>query len=288
MQLDQTNIAIRERGFLEILDLALVVVRHYGRPLLFYWALAAAPLMVINYFLLQWLPSDFDDRQLLFGYLNTMVLLVAVQAPLVSIFMTVFLGRAVFKSPLATLELFRVARQSLSPLLWCVLILRAIVVSWALIYLARNATDYTGVYLLLLLVAAYAVGLRAIRPYILEIILLERNPLRVRRDGEMTVAQRSRALHAPNAGDLLGRWLGTAGIAAALVGSLVGTAWFFSGMVLLDWNWGPAMLHVVIPGVLWMVAGFCAIVRFLSYLDLRIRCEGWEVALLCRAAAETV
>jgi hypothetical protein len=33
------------------------------------------------------------------------------------------------------------------------------------------------------------------------------------------------------------------------------------------------------------VVAFFAIVRFLSYLDLRIRHEGWEVELLMRAEA---
>ena len=46
------------------------------------------------------------------------------------------------------------------------------------------------------------------------------------------------------------------------------------------------MIHVVVPVALWTVAGFMAVVRFLSYMDLRIRNEGWEVELLLRAAAE--
>jgi hypothetical protein len=33
------------------------------------------------------------------------------------------------------------------------------------------------------------------------------------------------------------------------------------------------------------VIGFFAIVRFLSYLELRIRAEGWEIELLLRAEA---
>ena len=35
--------------------------------------------------------------------------------------------------------------------------------------------------------------------------------------------------------------------------------------------------------VLWLVLGGFAVVRYLSYLDLRIRREGWEVELLVRA-----
>jgi hypothetical protein len=42
-------------------------------------------------------------------------------------------------------------------------------------------------------------------------------------------------------------------------------------------------LHVLYPACLWLVVAFLAVVRFLSYLDLRIRHEGWEVELLMRA-----
>ena len=37
------------------------------------------------------------------------------------------------------------------------------------------------------------------------------------------------------------------------------------------------------PLVLWTVAGYFAVVRFLAYVDLRIRREGWEVELVMRA-----
>ena len=45
------------------------------------------------------------------------------------------------------------------------------------------------------------------------------------------------------------------------------------------------MIHVCFPATLWLVAGYFAVVRFLSYLDLRIRREGWEIELIMRAAA---
>jgi len=34
---------------------------------------------------------------------------------------------------------------------------------------------------------------------------------------------------------------------------------------------------------MWTTAGYLAVVRFLAYLDLRIRQEGWEVELRMRA-----
>ena len=41
-----------------------------------------------------------------------------------------------------------------------------------------------------------------------------------------------------------------------------------------------------VPAAMWTVAAFFAVVRYLSYLDLRIRREGWEVELQVRAEAE--
>ena len=44
--------------------------------------------------------------------------------------------------------------------------------------------------------------------------------------------------------------------------------------------------NVCTPIALWLVAGYFTIVRFLSYLDLRIRREGWELELSLRAEAD--
>jgi len=49
------------------------------------------------------------------------------------------------------------------------------------------------------------------------------------------------------------------------------------------WNLDWFKLQIVYPACLWLVVAFMAVVRFLSYLDLRIRHEGWEVELLMRA-----
>ena len=48
MQLDQNRIAIRERGYLEILDLALRVIRAYAGPLAAALAVGVVPAMLLN------------------------------------------------------------------------------------------------------------------------------------------------------------------------------------------------------------------------------------------------
>jgi hypothetical protein len=74
-------------------------------------------------------------------------------------------------------------------------------------------------------------------------------------------------------------------------------AYMLQGMLLSDWwfylstEHGPMLnvdwfkLQIVYPLCLWLIVVFLAVVRFLSYLDLRIRHEGWEVELLMRAEA---
>ena len=74
-------------------------------------------------------------------------------------------------------------------------------------------------------------------------------------------------------------------IAVFLTGTVFGAFLFISGVFFNDWQPGPVMLVTIYPLSLWIVAGFMTVVRFLSYLDLRIRHEGWEVELLLRAEA---
>ena len=48
----------------------------------------------------------------------------------------------------------------------------------------------------------------------------------------------------------------------------------------------PSMfVEVYVPVALWLIVIFSTVVRFLLYLDLRIRREGWEIELKVRAAA---
>ena len=58
---------------------------------------------------------------------------------------------------------------------------------------------------------------------------------------------------------------------------------YLRGMLTEHWDFDRAMYTVGFQLSVWIVATYFAIVRFLSYLDLRIRNEGWEVELLMRA-----
>ena len=63
---------------------------------------------------------------------------------------------------------------------------------------------------------------------------------------------------------------------------------FIWGAILHDWSWGPVMVTVCVPVSMWIASAFFCVVRYLSYLDLRIRHEGWEVELQMRAEASRI
>jgi hypothetical protein len=117
------------------------------------------------------------------------------------------------------------------------------------------------------------------------VILLERNPLWRGRPSRLTTYRRVRALHGGYFGDLLARWLAAAAVGVLLFVSLWLSIWAGVGVLLDEWQWQAATYAIYYPLALWLVVGYLTVVRFLAYLDLRIRREGWEVELMIRAEA---
>ena len=122
MELDNTRITIRERGLLDTLDLSLHVLREFVQPVFWFTLAAVVPLGLLNYFLLGWMvypqsggdsqgfdyteyrlyewsPTDWGWRvyyMLPWRYLFDMALLIFIEDQLASIFVTAYLGEAVF------------------------------------------------------------------------------------------------------------------------------------------------------------------------------------------------
>jgi hypothetical protein len=294
MQLDKTRIAIRERELLDTFDLSLRVVRRYIAPLIITFSLGAVPLMIINHLLLGWL-MDVEYRDAWFyveettaigRYVWGMILLVAIEAPLASIFMTSYLGRAVFVDRPDILDIVRDVLRMFPRVAWCQLLIRGILPALLLALTYDRYEFRAGTEVLLMGgLTLYALMLRFVRPFINEIVLLERNPLISRDAGAITVGSRSWQLHGPSSGDLLARSMGTMAFAVLLTAVVMGTFVFVSGVFFNDWKPGPTMICYFFPLSMWIVVGFVSVVRFLSYLDLRIRHEGWEVELRMRAEA---
>src|SRR5262249_35231818 len=122
-------------------------------------------------------------------------------------------------------------------------------------------------------------------PYLSEIILLERNPLTGGKH-VITTSRRASTLHNQFVGNLFGRWITALGIGSLWTAAL-GSRMLWVRMVVStgEMDWSPPLFQLWFPLALWIVVSYFSVVRFLSYLDLRIRGEGWEIELRMRAEA---
>jgi hypothetical protein len=86
-------------------------------------------------------------------------------------------------------------------------------------------------------------------------------------------------------GDLFARWIGAVACGGVLFASLFLSCLTLCGLLFNEWEWEGPTFTFFCPLCLWIVIGVITVVRYLGYLDLRIRREGWEVELLMRAEA---
>ena len=146
MQLDKTNIVIRERGWLDILDLALGMFRTHGRPVLVALLAGAIPMALLNYWLLVWaFETNLLDEEPGWYYF-WQVVLGLIEIPFATAPLTLYLGQLLFVARPDPKLIAQNFYRSLPQLL-----------------------IYQG---LLQFISIFAA------PFLNEIILLERNPLR--------------------------------------------------------------------------------------------------------------
>jgi hypothetical protein len=222
-----------------------------------------APAMLLNGWLLAGMAEPAFDEKAPFAYLWWMLLLVLFEMPLATAFATLYLGEAVFQERPRMRNLVGGFFRALPQLFLFQVLLRAVMIP---------------------LVVTWFVPF-SVWPYLNEVILLERNPLRPRRRGQMTTFRRSMALHGGSIGDLFARWLGSVGFGGLLFASFWLTMQGLAGVLVSEWKWEGLTYTLYYPLALWMTVGYFTVARFLGYLDLRIRNEGWEVELMMRAEA---
>jgi hypothetical protein len=291
MQFDETRIAIRERTGLEVLDLSVTLLRVFFRPCVTLFAIGAAPFVVWNFMLTYWMPvlgtdvATIDLTYSIWRYLWAQALLVFIQAPLAASFVTSFLGRAAFSHAPSHKEVFADVRLASSKLLWSLGIRRlAIPASLLLLTIDRAAPFITTTEVLTLGGACFLAAIaRLRRPFLPEIIILEKNPFRNSSPNTITVVRRNRELHSLNTGELVVRWAAAAFVSVTLFCSIYFTLLFLQGVFLNTWAKNSIfMLYIAVPTALWTSALFVSLARYLNYLDQRIRYEGWEVELKLR------
>ncbi len=295
MEFDRTRVAIRQRGFLEIADLSVVLIRRYAASLFGYWMLGAVPFMAINLLLIGWIPyfadrydlleEEFEGEQLRYVWL--LACLVYLQSPLAMAPLTLWLGRAVFQDRPTFREVIEDLKSSAFRLVLVLGFWRGPLIAMILI-----ATNWRGsfapvreIFWMICVMVLFG-SIRLARPYLPEILLLERCPLRATKTDTISAGKRSSILHSPMASDVIGRQLVVACL--AILGS-VSTAFslaFVWAYLLNQMGWHLYLPLFIIPLTFWLIAGGATVVRFLTYLDTRIRLEGWEVELTLRAEAE--
>ncbi len=96
MQLDQHRIVIRERSFVDLLDLALRVIRAYAAPLAGWLIVGVVPAMSLNAYLLGGQEAQLHESYLPREYLYYLIMLTLIEAPLATAPITLFLGHSLF------------------------------------------------------------------------------------------------------------------------------------------------------------------------------------------------
>jgi len=253
VELDRTRIAIRERGYLEILDLSLHVIRTFARPLTLALAAGVLPAMVFNGWLLAGYAQEDYEIGVPVSYIFWMLVLVLFEAPLVTAPVTLYLGRAVFTERPSLGELAGSLLERLPQLLLFQGLLRPF-------YFPRR--------------------------YLNEVILLDRNPLVARDPRQKSTRQRAAEFHHGEGADLTARAIFSMLLGLLLFFSIWSSIFALRAVLLSDLDWDLTMFTVGMPATLWIVIGLFTVARFLGYLDLRIRREGWEVELMLRAEGD--
>jgi hypothetical protein len=247
----QTLVEIRERSFLDLLDLSLMVVRSRPRTLAVAAAGGIAPFAALN----MWLLSDPDVPRMIWP------LLLFFEAPWATAPLTLVLGGLMFgQGPGPGAIARRLAAFTPSLILAHVLV--------------RG---------LLLSTVVFAAIVPARFWFASEVILLEQV-------GGFRALGRCLQLSRDRSGESLGRWVGMVifGVIFAFcfwVGTGAGTSAVLSNEITWD---RPALADF--GGLrfqlgVWLAIAFFAVARFLIYIDQRIRSEGWELRLRLKAAA---
>ncbi|MEM8912766.1 MAG: hypothetical protein AAGC97_13450 [Planctomycetota bacterium] len=294
MQLDQTHVTIRVRTLSEIGDLSLRMIRRYPFAFGPIFLMGCGVWWLIDVAVLGWIPwqwsqlDEVDDEAILdlLRYVFWMGVLVWLQVPIAGAFSTYYLGQAVFERKPTISTTWRDVLSKIFPVLWT-LGVRRLAIPMTLLAVARwgQPTEAFIDFVFPATVVLAVCIVRGNRPFLAEMILLERCPLKSRDESVLTLRRRSKLLHGPMSGELVSRFLAVSVIVGTMVASFYYTLIWIRGVAISEWsnNWSALVLFY--PLALWLGGSLSVIIRLLGYLDTRIRLEGWEVDLAIRAEA---
>jgi hypothetical protein len=245
MAYDRTLIQIRERSFLDLLDLGLVVVRHRPRELALAAAAGIAPFAVLNH----WLLATATNPRTLWP------VLLFLEAPWATAPLTLVLGGLMFNQPPRLGPTLGRITRALPSLIFVHLILRGLL----------------GATILLIPLVPGRLWFAS------EVILLERS-------GGLKAVGRCAQLCTDRSGEFVSYAIAQLffGLTFALcfwTGTGAALSTFFKGSLTWDQPFVTDLGGVRFQLAVWIAIAFFSIARFLIYIDQRIRSEGWELRL---------
>jgi len=251
---DRLLIQVRERSFLDLLDFTFQVLRQ--RPLVLSMAALAGilPCVAANYGL------QSDPASSLFFFLWLLFL----EIPFATAPLTVVLGDLMFDVPVTPRRVARALLRGLPSLLFTQLILRGILLFTIVGYL--------------LFPSRFA--------YLDEVILLER--LRWSK-----ALGRAAALCRGQEGEYFLAWLAQVALGVIFVLCFsIGSDAIVTVLSGDELTWSrpktSGVSGLLFEAAIWIAVAYFGTFRFLSYIDRRIRLEGWELELRLKAAGRAM
>ncbi len=287
MKFDQPVIALRDRGSIEVFDLALHVMALFGKSLLITWVIGVAPFALLNFVLLYPM-LDVPSEEFPWRFCWNMILLVVMESQAASMVSTAYLGQAVFRMKATIFRSFVVALKASGRALVSHGLIRLLLFFWLYYLLIWGQPDPDGNFavveaLFLPLIVGTSLLVRMVRPFITELLVLELNPIFSNAKNPITLGQRSKSLHYQNS-DLFLRGLISNIYAFLLFLSVFGTIVCIIGGIKTYSNFN-LIACLYFPLALWLVSFFVFVSRYTSYIDTRTNQEGWEIELKLRAEA---
>jgi hypothetical protein len=281
MQLDRTFIAIRPRSVMERWDLTLQVVRKYFRPICILFAIGIVPWMILNHLLTMWMVSrDFYVDHLGWFYWVNFCLVVS-QAQVGTCWIS--LWEAMFEKQPSIRGTIRGASKAGFWFWWMHLVNRMVLPCIGCAAMLIFVEDESSLILFggFLIGAFLSIGVlvRSATPYMNEVVLLEKAPRKSDSESQLSYSVRSALLRAAPGADFFGKLLASLLVGAFLIFAIYETLCFVDQILNLQSLASQNLNYIYWQFSIWIAASVIAVNRFLSYIDLRIRTEGWAVRL---------
>lgn len=251
---DRLFYQVRERSFLDLLDLTFLVLRERPRVLSMAALAGIMPCVAANH----WLQSDPASAPFFF------VWLLFLEIPLATAPLTVVLGDLMFEVPVTPYRVGRALLRGLPSLIFSQLLLRGVLLVTIVGYLVFPCRF----------------------AYLDEVVLLER--LRW-----FKAMGRASALCRGQEGEYFLNWLAQIALGVTFVLCFsIGSDAILSVLFGNELSWSrpktSGLEGVLFEAAIWTAVAYFGTFRFLSYIDRRIRLEGWELELRLKAAGRAL